>query len=148
MNGVSINHNRKGSVWMKFLIDTNICIYVMNKRHPELISKFRDKDIGQIGISSITVSELFYGAFKSKQQKQNLKRLEEFLIPFEILPYDENAANFYGKIRAQLEKTGNIIGPLDLLIAAHALSKKLILVTNNKKEFTRVESLKVDNWAQ
>jgi tRNA(fMet)-specific endonuclease VapC len=133
---------------MKFLIDTNICIYIMNKRPPELIQKFKDKDSSQIGISSITVSELFYGAFKSRQQKANLKRVEEFLIPFDILPYDENAAKYYGEIRAQLEKTGNIIGPLDLLIAAHALSKDLILITNNEREFNRVLSLKVENWAK
>jgi tRNA(fMet)-specific endonuclease VapC len=148
MNETRLKHSRKEWGLMKFLIDTNICVYIMNKRPPELIQEFKDKDTGQIGISSITVSELSYGVFKSKQQKQNLKRLEEFLIPFAILPYDENASKYYGKIRAQLEKTGNIIGPLDLLIAAHALSKKLIVVTNNEKEFNRVQSLKVENWAQ
>ncbi|MFA5905579.1 MAG: type II toxin-antitoxin system VapC family toxin [Desulfobacula sp.] len=131
---------------MKFLIDTNICIYIMNQRPPELIQRFKKTEVGQIGISTITVSELGYGVAKSKLQKQNAKRLEEFLIPFEILPYDENASKYYGEIRSQLESRGNIIGPLDLLIAAHALSKNLVLVTNNEKEFSRIESLKVENW--
>ena len=132
---------------MKYLIDTNICIYIMNQRSPALIQRFKDTEIGQIGISAITVSELRYGVAKSKLQKQNSKRLEEFLIPFEILSYDENASTWYGEIRSQLESRGNIIGPLDLLIAAHALSRNLILVTNNEKEFKRIESLNIENWS-
>ncbi|MEE4363433.1 MAG: type II toxin-antitoxin system VapC family toxin [Desulfotignum sp.] len=131
---------------MNFLIDTNICIYIMNRKPIEVIQKFKDTEIGQIGISSITVSELHYGVSKSKFRKQNVKRLEEFLIPFEILPYDENAAKFYGEIRAQLESQGRLIGPLDLLIAAHAMSNNLVLVTNNEKEFSRITSLKIENW--
>ena len=131
---------------MNFLIDTNICIYIINKRPPEVIQKFKDKEVGQIGISSITVSELQYGVSNSKFREQNLRRLEEFLTPFHILSYDESASKFYGEIRSQLEKQGSIIGPLDLLIAAHALSQKLVLVTNNEKEFKRIPSLKVENW--
>ena len=131
---------------MMFLIDTNICIYIMNDHPPEVIRKFREIGVGNICISSITVSELQYGACKSKQIKKNIKRLEEFLSPFDILAYDENASNYYGKIRSQLEKKGNVIGPLDMLIAAHALSKNLTLITNNEKEFKRVKSLKVANW--
>ena len=118
----------------------------MNERPPEVIRKFKNTEIGQIGISTITVSELNYGVSKSKYQKQNNKRLEEFLAPFDILPYDENASKFYGKIRTQLEHEGKIIGPLDMLIAAHALSEDVILVTNNEKEFKRIKSLKVENW--
>jgi tRNA(fMet)-specific endonuclease VapC len=118
----------------------------MNRKPIEVIQKFKDTEIGQIGISSITVSELHYGVSKSKFRKQNVKRLEEFLIPFEILPYDENAAKFYGEIRAQLESQGRLIGPLDLLIAAHAMSNNLVLVTNNEKEFSRITSLKIENW--
>ncbi len=131
---------------MNYLIDTNICIYIMNNRPPEIIEKLKNMDIGRIGISSITVSELFYGVYKSERRKQNLKRLEEFLIPFEIFSYDQDASKYYGEIRSQLEKQADIIGPFDLLIAAHALSKSLILVTNNEKEFKRIKSLKVDNW--
>ncbi len=129
-----------------FLIDTNICIYIMNDHPPEVIQKFREIGVGNICISSITVSELQYGVWKSKQIKKNTKRLEEFLSPFEILAYDENASNYYGKIRSQLEKQGNIIGPLDMLIAAHALSENFTLVTNNVNEFKRVKSLKIKNW--
>jgi tRNA(fMet)-specific endonuclease VapC len=131
---------------MMFLIDTNICIYIMNNRAPEVIQKLREIGVGNICISSITVSELQYGVYKSKQIKKNLKRLEEFLRPFDIIAYDEKSANYYGKIRSQLEKDGNVIGPLDMLIAAHALRENLTLITNNENEFQRVKSLKVENW--
>lgn len=131
---------------MMFLIDTNICIYIMNDHPPEVIQKFREIGVGNIFISSITVSELQYGACKSKQIKKNTKRLDEFLRPFGILAYDENASNYYGKIRSHLEKQGHVIGPLDMLIAAHALSENLTLITNNEKEFKRVKALKVENW--
>ena len=133
---------------MIYLIDTNICIYLMNQKPSEVIQKFKNTEIGQIGISTITVSELNYGVEKSNFKKQNAQRLEEFLTPFEILPYDEAASKYYGMIRTQLESQGKVIGPLDMLIAAHALSKDLVLVTNNEKEFLRIKSLKVENWAQ
>ena len=131
---------------MNYLIDTNICIYLMNKKPSKVIQRFKDIEIGQIGISTITVSELNYGVAKSEFQKQNAIRLEEFLTPFEILPYDETASKYYGIIRSQLESQGKVIGPLDMLIAAHALSRDLILITNNEKEFLRIKSLKVENW--
>ena len=133
---------------MDYLIDTNICIYIMNQRPEKVIRKFKNIEVGQIGISSISVSELSYGVAKSRQKKQNAKRLEEFLIPFGILPYDENASKYYGKIRSELESLGQVIGPLDMLIAAHARSENLILVTNNEKEFQRIQSLKLENWAK
>ena len=119
----------------------------MNKRPPEVIQRFKNHEIGQIAISSITVSELNYGVTKSQNKKQNAKRLEEFLTPFNILPYDENASKYYGIIRSELESQGKVVGPLDMLIAAHAMSENLILVTNNQKEFQRIKSLKVENWA-
>jgi len=131
---------------MKYLLDTNICIYLMNKRPKAVVRKFRQLDIGDIGISSITVSELHYGASKSKHVDENLHRLFTFLLPFEVLPYDEAAATAYGEIRAELERRGEIIGPLDLLIAAHAVSRGLTLVTNNIREFQRVPNLVVENW--
>ena len=133
---------------MKYLIDTNICIYIMNNQPPEVLEKFKRVGVGNVGISSITVSELYYGACKSNKIKQNIKRLEEFLYPFEILTYDEIASREYGKIRSRLEKKGPVIGPLDMLIAAHALSKKLIIITNNSKEFKRISSLQVENWVK
>ena len=133
---------------MNYLIDTNICIYIMNKRPSKVIIKFKEFEVGEIGISSITVSELQYGVSKSINRKKNQLRLDAFLAPFEILPYDESAAIRYGDIRIQLEKQGQPVGPLDLLIAAHALSLKLTIITNNEKEFTRIKSLKVQNWAK
>ena len=133
---------------MKYLIDTNICIYIMNNHPSDVIQAFRNTGTGEIGISTITASELHYGVSKSKHKSKNLQRLEEFFRPFEIIPYDENATKYYGEIRSQLEKEGAIIGPLDLLIAAQALSRKLVLITNNEKEFKRIKSLKVENWVR
>ena len=118
----------------------------MNKRPIGIIQKFKLFDVGEIAVSAITVSELQYGASKSKNQRSNKQRIDEFLSPLEILPYDEIAASIYGDIRLQLEKCGDTIGPLDLLIAAHALSRNLVLISNNEKEFKRVKSLKVENW--
>jgi tRNA(fMet)-specific endonuclease VapC len=132
---------------MKYLLDTNICIYIMNKRPKKVINKFKHLAVGEAGLSSITVSELQYGVAKSNQRELNRQRLNEFSTPLEILTYDESAAEAYGDIRIQLEKSGLPIGPLDTLIAAHALSRSLILVTNNETEFKRVENLKVENWA-
>ena len=118
----------------------------MNDHPPEVIQKFREIGVGNVCISSITVSELQYGVYKSKQIKKNIKRLDEFLRPFELLPYDDNASSYYGKIRSHLEKQGKVIRPLDMLIAAHALSENLTLITNNEKEFKRVKLLKIENW--
>jgi tRNA(fMet)-specific endonuclease VapC len=118
----------------------------MNKRPIEIIHKFKQFDVGEIGVSTITVSELQYGVAKRKNRRLNKQRVEEFLSPLEILPYDEIAAGIYGDIRLQLEKSGEPIGPLDLLFAAQALSRDLVLITNNEKEFKRVNNLKVENW--
>lgn len=96
---------------IKYLLDTNFCIYIMNRRPLEIIHKFKQFNVGAIGISTITVSELQYGAVKSKNPKLNVQRVEEFLAPIELLPYDHNAANFYGEIRYNLEKKGQVIGP-------------------------------------
>ncbi len=131
---------------MKYLIDTNICIYIMNKRPAGIIKKFKQFELGEVGISTITVSELQYGVAKSTNRKENHQRLEQFIAPLEILTYDEMAAGAYGDIRFQLEKCGQPIGPLDLLIAAHALSQNVILVTNNDKEFKWIKNLKIENW--
>ncbi len=118
----------------------------MNHHPPEVLARFRKMGVGEIALSSITVSELYYGARKSKAIQQNIRRIEEFIHPFDVLAYDEDAAKEYGKIRAYLEEQGQVIGPLDMLIAAHALSRNLILITNNTKEFERVKSLQIENW--
>ena len=130
---------------MKYLLDTNICIYLINERPKKVLAHFKRHSLGDIGISSITASELAFGVAKSASSK-NSAALEAFLLPLNVVDYDAGAAIIYGDIRATLEKQGKTIGPLDMLIAASALSRQLILVTNNEKEFRRVSKLKVENW--
>ena len=130
---------------MKYLLDTNICIYLINERPKKVLTHFKRHSLGDIGISSITASELAFGVAKSGSSK-NSAALEAFLLPLNVVDYDAGAAMIYGDIRATLEKQGKTIGPLDMLIAASALSRQLILVTNNEKEFRRVSKLKVENW--
>lgn len=131
---------------MKYLLDTNICIYIIKRKPPEVLQQFEHFQTRDLLISSITTSELYYGAQKSQQQQTNLKALDNFLLPFRIVEYDESASFNYGEIRATLEKQGKVIGPLDMMIAAHALSLNIPLVTNNTKEFERVEGLQLRNW--
>ena len=131
---------------MEYLLDTNICIYIIKNRPKSVIDKFKTISIGKIGISSITMAELQYGIMKSSNPEKNSIALNKFITPLEILDFDYNATIEYGKIRAYLEKKGIPIGPLDTLIGAHAKSLNLTLVTNNEKEFIRIEGLKVENW--
>ncbi len=133
---------------MKFMLDTNTCIYIIKRKPPDVIERFNQTEISQIGISSITLSELFYGVSKSSKPKQNQIALMQFVAPLEILPYSDEAAQYYGDLRAHLEKQGTPIGSLDMLIAAHALSIACTLVTNNEKEFIRIPNLKIDNWVK
>jgi tRNA(fMet)-specific endonuclease VapC len=132
---------------MNYFLDTNICIYIMNKRPPALIARFVQFQPYEIGIPAIVVSELQYGAAKSQQPQRNQQRLELFLTPFQIVPYDRAAAQAYGMIRATLERNGQLIVREVLLIAAHALAADMTLVTNNEQEFLRVPELRVENWA-
>lgn len=132
---------------MKYLLDTNICIYIIKQKPEKVFKKFGNYSVGEIGISSITYSELYYGASKSQRTVQNEAALSQFAAPLEILPFTEDTAATYGKTRASLEKKGNPIGPLDTLIASHALHLGLTLVTNNTKEFSKVPKLKIENWA-
>ena len=132
---------------MKYFLDTNICIYVINKRPPIVIEKLTQFSPQDLGISTVVVSELQYGVAKSSQPEQNRQLLDAFLRPFQIVPYDEAAAEAYGFIRADLEKKGQPIGREDLFIAAHALAADLTLVTNNEAEFQHVPNLRVENWA-
>ncbi len=132
---------------MKYLLDTNICIYIIKRKPPEVLARFTQHNLGDIGISSITVAELSYGVQKSQRIEQNQQALEQFLLPLEVAEFDAVAGLFYGKARASLERKGTPIGSMDLLIAAQALSLGLTVVTNNAKEFDRVENLIVENWA-
>ena len=131
---------------MEYLLDTNICIYIIKKKPANVFEKFKTLEIGSIGISSITLAELRYGIMKSSNVEKNSEALERFLTPLDIIDFDSNAAIEYGKIRADLEKKGTPIGPLDMLIASHAKSMDLTLVTNNEREFNRISELKVENW--
>ncbi len=132
---------------MKYMLDTNICIYIIKKKPVKVIDHLTNLPISDVGLSTITVSELEYGVAKSGKIEQNKIALIAFLAPLEIVVYDLNAAGIYGEIRSYLEKQGQPIGPLDLLIAAHALSLNSILVTNNEREFKKVPGLKFENWA-
>ena len=132
---------------MRYLLDTNICIYIIKKSPAHILEKLTSTQVGDAGISSITLSELEYRVAKSNRPQQNREALSAFLTPFEILSYDQSAAIHYGAIRSYLEKKGILIGPMDRLIAAHALSLSLIMVTNNVREFKRVPNLRLENWS-
>lgn len=131
---------------MRYLLDTNICIYVMNERPAEALTQFLAHEDEGIGISVVTASELFFGVHKSGS-KRNRTALDMFLAPLEVFDFDLEAARQYGELRAQLEKKGTPIGSLDMQIAAHALALDLTLVTNNEREFKRVPGLRLENWA-
>jgi tRNA(fMet)-specific endonuclease VapC len=131
---------------VKYLLDTNTCIYIINKKPPSAVDKIRSKHPDEVSISTITIAELEYGVYRSKHADQNRIALLEFLVPFVILDFDQSAAAVYGSVRASLERKGTPIGPMDLLLAAQALSQQLILVTNNEKEFRRVAALRIENW--
>ncbi len=133
---------------MKYLLDTNICIYIIKQKPKKVIEKFIDHKPGDIFISSITVSELNYGVEKSSKAVENMVALKEFLQPLVVIDYDENDASIYGSIRTDLERRGSPIGAMDLLIASQAVSRDLVLVTNNEKEFKRIKNLSIENWAK
>jgi tRNA(fMet)-specific endonuclease VapC len=131
---------------MKAMLDTGICIYIIKRRPQSVLDRFSAFPVGDIGISSITLAELEYGAAKSAQPRKNREALEEFVSPLDIAAFDRDAAEAYGRIRATLERKGLPIGAMDMLIAVHALSLGVSLVTNNETEFRRVSGLRVENW--
>jgi len=130
---------------LKYLLDTNIVIYVIKRRPIQVLATF-NQHAGQMCISSITLAELLHGVEKSDQPEHNLHQVEDFIARLDILEYTPKAAAHYGDIRATLEKQGKIIGVNDLHIAAHARSEGLILVSNNLREFERIEGLRFENW--
>ena len=130
---------------IRYLLDTNICIYIINARPPAVLARFVAHEIDGLGISAITASELYWGVCKSGSVR-NRTTLEKFLSPLTILDYDMDAAQHYGELRVYMEKQGTPIGPLDQQIAAHALALGITLVTNNGREFERVPGLRMENW--
>jgi len=133
---------------MKYLLDTNICIYIINKRPPVVLQKFVALQPGDAGVSSITIAELEYGAHKSSNPERNLRALAQFLLPLQSVNFDQAAASAYGELRALLERKGTVIGSMDMLIVGHAISLNIPLVSNNTREFNRVPKLQVENWAK
>ena len=132
---------------MRYMLDTNIIAYAKNKRPESVLKRLMQYQPEDICISSITFAELEYGVYNSQRPAQNQLALMTFLSHIQILPFESEAAKEYGIIRAELTKRGNLIGANDLLIAAHAKSLNLILVTNNTREFERVDGLRLENWA-
>jgi tRNA(fMet)-specific endonuclease VapC len=127
------------------LLDTNICIHIINARPVEVLQRFRQYRMGEIGVCSVVAAELAYGVAKSGSRR-NREALEMFMAPLIILPFDEAAIWVYGDLRAELERRGTPIGSLDTMIAAHALSQQAPLVTNHTREFARVPGLQLQNW--
>lgn len=130
-----------------YLLDTNICIYAINRKPASVINAIKEKSVLGLYISSITLAELEYGIENSLQQDRNRIALQKFISVFNVLDFDAEDAISYGKLRSRLKRTGKLIGPLDMLLAAQALSKELIFVTNNASEFERVEGLQMEDWS-
>lgn len=131
---------------MKYLLDTNICIYIIKGRPREVIEHITSMEADQIALSSITLAELFYGVATSVHREKNHQALVQFTSAFDIIPFDDNDAEVYGLLRAGIERKGQTIGPYDLQIAAQAITRDYVLVTNNTKEFARIPQLVLENW--
>ena len=129
-----------------YLLDTNICIYIINKRPSSVVEHIKQLTPSQIHLSAVSLAELEYGVSKSKNRDKNRLALLDFISAFDIVPFDDSDAEIFGIIRADLEKKGQIIGSYDMQIAAQAITKDLILVTNNTREFERIVNLKLENW--
>jgi tRNA(fMet)-specific endonuclease VapC len=133
---------------MRYLLDTNTCIYIIKRAPPDVYDRFKQLRVGDVGISAITYCELQFGVAKSSRPEENQLALTEFLSPLEVRDFPSRAAIVFGQIRAHLQRAGTPIGNYDLLIAAHAMHEGLTLVTNNTKEFNRVSGLKIENWIE
>jgi tRNA(fMet)-specific endonuclease VapC len=133
---------------MGFMLDTNACVELIRNQDARILRRIKRRKPDELSVSSVTLSELEYGAAKSANPEKNRLALAEFMTPLTVLPYDDTVAPVYGRVRAALEKQGTPIGPLDTMIAAHALSLGLTVVTDNEREFRRVSGLRVQNWAK
>ena len=128
------------------LLDTNTCIYFLNRASEGIVKRFKELSPSHIKLPSITVAELYYGAEKSRFKSRNLERVKRFVSTFEIVSFDEKACTAYAKIRYSLERSGTPVGPMDILIASIGLAHNFTVVTNNVKEFTGVKGLRLENW--
>lgn len=131
----------------RYLLDSDICIYIRRKRPPEILSRLQELAPGDVAISVITYGELAFGVAKNPDPRASVE-LARMIAIAPVLPLSPLAGELYGRVRASLEKTGRIIGPNDLWVAAHAIASGLILVTNNEREFRRIDGLKIENWAK
>ncbi len=131
---------------MKYLLDTNVCVDFLSQRHPSVTERIRRSSPEDLCLSSVVVAELRYGADRSQRRDENHERLDVLTTEIECLDFDLAAALVYGRIRSDLEAEGAPIGPYDMMIAAHALSRELIVVTDNEREFRRVPRLQIENW--
>ena len=132
---------------MKLMLDTNICIYLIKEHPASVLDRFASHPVGDIGVSVITLAELEYGVTKSRRPARNRAALEQFVSPLDVASFDRLATGAYGKLRTLLEKKGQPIGSMDLLIAAHAISLNVRLITHNVKEFGKVPGLRIEDWA-
>lgn len=132
---------------MRYLLDTNICIALIRQKSPSILHRLTQLPLTEVAVSALTVAELHYGVETSAHPAQNRRALEYFLLPLTILPFDAQAAVAYGQIRATLEGQGMPIGAIDLLLAAQAIRRQMIMVTNNVREFVRVPGLSVEDWS-
>ncbi len=133
---------------MKYLLDTNICVFVIRGKSPLVLHRFRQQLPDELGVSTVTLAELRFGADKSKDPIKNHAALNSFLAPIQVLTFDVECADYYGKVRSDLEKRGVPIGPLDTMIAAQSLRLNVPLVTNNTSEFSRVPGLRLEDWSK
>ncbi len=132
---------------IQYMLDTDICSYIIREKPLKVFERFEALDMDQLFISVVTYAELIYGVEHSSSKKMNRSIVEDFVNHLNIIEWDKSAAEQYGKIRAFLQAKGNIIGAMDMMIAAHAVSQKMTLITNNEKHFKRVPKLNVENWA-
>jgi tRNA(fMet)-specific endonuclease VapC len=131
---------------IRFMLDTNVCVDLLRGEAAGLFRRLRKMKVDEVALSSITLAELQYGVAKSSDPPRHEDLLAQFCAPLAIMPFDSSAAEIYGKVRTELERAGTPIGPLDTLIAAHALALDVTLVTSNEREFARVKGLRVANW--
>ena len=131
---------------MKVMLDTNTCIAIIKRKSPQVLKRLDACQVGEVGISWVTLAELEFGVAKSQHLEKNRAALDEFVLPLEIAGFDRDVARVYGQVRAALEKKGTPIGALDLLIGAHALAQGATLATNNTREFSRIKGLTIVDW--